>query len=122
MGEKSMICSTIKKMRKTHGLTQAQVAECLGLERSTYAYYEGGRVPGVEILLRLCNLYKISLDKLVSGEDGNSRVYLREGNASDEILQQLLLNEEEKKLVLLFRLCEDKAAVLEYVREQSIKE
>ena len=113
-----MICETIKSLRKGHGLTQAQVAECLGLERSTYAYYEGGRVPGVEILLRLCGLYKISLEQLVRGENRNGKAILRESLTAAE---QLMLNEEEKKLVLLFRLCEDKAAVLEYVRKLSLK-
>jgi len=117
-----MISQTIRNLRKSHGLTQAQVAECLGLERSTYAYYEGGRVPGVEILLRLCGLYKITLEYLIIGEEGLSQAYLREPNASMDHIPHLLLNDDEKKLVLLFRLCEDKAAVLEYVRTQSVME
>ncbi|MDR3344757.1 MAG: helix-turn-helix domain-containing protein [Oscillospiraceae bacterium] len=117
-----MVSETIKNLRRSHGLTQAQVAECLGLERSTYAYYEGGRVPGVEILLRLCGLYKITLEYLITGEEGIGRAYLRDSNASMEHVPHLLLSDEEKKLVLLFRLCEDKNAVIEYARLQSLQE
>jgi transcriptional regulator with XRE-family HTH domain len=116
-----MISETIKNLRKNHGLTQAQVAECLGLERSTYAYYEGGRVPGVEILLRLCGLYKITLEYLVTGEDGIGKAYLRDSNSSMEHIPHLLLNDDEKKLVLLYRLCEDKTATLELVRKLSVQ-
>ncbi|MDR0883505.1 MAG: helix-turn-helix domain-containing protein [Oscillospiraceae bacterium] len=117
-----MISDTVKQLRKNHGLTQAQVAECLGLERSTYAYYEGGRVPGVEILLRLCSLYKITLEFLITGEENGGKAYLHEGDTSLDHIPHILLSDEEKRLVLLFRLCEDKAAVLEYVRNASVKD
>ncbi|MDR1805454.1 MAG: helix-turn-helix domain-containing protein [Clostridium sp.] len=116
-----MISQTIKKLRKLHGLTQAQVAECLGLERSTYAYYEGGREPGVEILMRLCGLYKVTLEYMITGEENLGKAYLRESDAKLEHIPHLLLTDDEKKLVLLYRLCDDQEGILEYVRGLSVQ-
>nr|WP_195985963.1 helix-turn-helix transcriptional regulator [Clostridium sp. D33t1_170424_F3] len=45
------------------------MAEFLEIDRSTYAYYESGKVvPPLHILLELSDLYKVSLDFLVGRE------------------------------------------------------
>ena len=38
-----MLSRTLKKLRKNCGYTQKEVAKELGVDRSTYAYYETGK-------------------------------------------------------------------------------
>ena len=40
----------LKTFRTLNGLTQGEVAEVLNLDRSTYTYYEKGRVPNLDTL------------------------------------------------------------------------
>lgn len=52
----------LRLLRAYNGLKQYEVAEALGIDRSTYAYYELGRTrPDYEILIRIADLYDVSL-------------------------------------------------------------
>jgi transcriptional regulator with XRE-family HTH domain len=52
--------------RKQHDLTQAEVAESLGIPRATYANLEGGRQRiAVDILWRAAVLFDIPIEKLL---------------------------------------------------------
>ena len=60
---------TIRKLRKERGLTQQQIADQLGVDRSTYAYYEGGRSRlSVDVLLLLSEFYKVNLYTILGKE------------------------------------------------------
>ena len=53
----------LKLLRKERGLTQSDVGEAIGQERSTIACYETGkRKPDVETLEKLARYYKVTLD------------------------------------------------------------
>ena len=56
----------IRDLREDHDLTQQQVAEYLGTSQTMYARYERGanELP-VRHLIKLCELYKISADKIL---------------------------------------------------------
>jgi len=57
---------TIRKLRREKELTQQQVADYLGIERSTYAYYESGRTRlNIDVLVRLAHFYKVSYAALI---------------------------------------------------------
>ena len=61
---------TLGKRIKTHridgGYTQRQVAAKLGIDRSTYAYYEiGKRVPSLERLVALCEIFETDPNTLL---------------------------------------------------------
>ncbi len=61
---------TLGKRIKTHrldsGYTQRQVADRLSIDRSTYAYYEiGKRVPSLERLVALCELFETDPNTLL---------------------------------------------------------
>ena len=59
----------LRSLRIGKGLTQKQVAEALGIERSTYTYYEVGRtLPGLPVFIQLVKLYKTSADYLLGIE------------------------------------------------------
>lgn len=59
------ICKNLKKFRKGCNLSQQQVAESIGIDRSTYAYYESGRtIPGFDTMDMLTKIFNISYDEL----------------------------------------------------------
>lgn len=55
----------IRDMREDADLTQAQVAEMLGIAQTVYSRYERGyqTIP-LPLLIRLANQYQVSLDYL----------------------------------------------------------
>lgn len=57
---------TLKRLRQRDRLRQDDVAKMVGVERSTVANWERGvKQPGLETLLRLSEIFGVSLDELV---------------------------------------------------------
>ena len=55
-----MLNQRLKHFRTTSGLTQQQVADVLGLDRSTYAYYESGKTtPDIKSVNKLLKIFNI---------------------------------------------------------------
>ena len=56
----------LKDLREDSELTQAKLAEYLHVKQNTYSQYENGQrqVP-LDILIRLADLYNVTLDYLV---------------------------------------------------------
>ncbi|MEW6698652.1 MAG: helix-turn-helix transcriptional regulator [Bacillota bacterium] len=50
--------------RKDKGLTQEQVAAKTGIDRSTYAHYERGRMPGLETALKISQALDKSVEEI----------------------------------------------------------
>ena len=68
----SSIGKHIQALRKGKGLTQEQLAERLGVKRSTIANYEtNNRLINLEDLIRLANYFNVSLDYFGITEDTN---------------------------------------------------
>ena len=56
---------SLKRFRRDFGLTQKQVADSLELQESAYQRYEHGRtLPSIAVVLKLADVYDISLDYL----------------------------------------------------------
>ena len=59
----------LKELRLQHGLTQAQLGEKVGVKQNTFTNWENGkREPNFEILLKLADLFEVSLDWLFGRE------------------------------------------------------
>lgn len=96
----------LRDLRKSAGLTQADLASILGVERSTYVKYErGSSDPPTATLIRLANYFHVSLDELlghavpterpqeaapVSAPTDTDTELLRKYHALDERGQQLI--------------------------------
>ena len=64
-GEKMEIKEVLKIERKKHGYTQQQIADKLRMARGSYAKYEtGDNTQTLDNLMKLADLYKVSLDYL----------------------------------------------------------
>ena len=59
----------IRELRKERHLTQKELADFLGIDRSTYAYYESGRSKlNLGIVVKLAHFYKVSYATLLGPE------------------------------------------------------
>lgn len=60
----------LKRLRKDKGLTQAQLAEALGVGKSTISMYEvGAREPSFEMLDILAGFFKVELIELMQPDE-----------------------------------------------------
>ncbi len=65
------IATTLKELRKKANLTQKQAYEHIGVAQSTFSSWETGKAePSTEVLLRLCQLYKVDDILGAFGYDG----------------------------------------------------
>lgn len=64
-----MLRDNLIMLRNTHGLSQEQTAEKIGISRQAYAKWESGAtVPDVEKCARLAELYGVTVDSLLKTE------------------------------------------------------
>ena len=62
----------LKELRKLKHLKQGEVAKILNISQTCYSYYESGRnEPSIEMLIKLANLFNISVDTLIGRENEN---------------------------------------------------
>lgn len=60
----------LKALRKTKKLTQAEVAEELGIETNTYSRYENGtRSPSIDVLNKLADYFDTTVDYIIGRTD-----------------------------------------------------
>ncbi|OOZ76545.1 transcriptional regulator [Bacillus cereus] len=72
---------TLKHLRKSHDLTQAELAEALNLSQSQIKNWETGRFqPDIETLASIASFFNVSLDVLVGFSN----------NFMDEPIQQVI--------------------------------
>lgn len=56
----------LKRYRKAYNYTQQKLADKISISRQAYSNYEiGKRVPDLDLLAKLCDVYSITLDELV---------------------------------------------------------
>lgn len=58
--------SRLKLLRETHNYSQSELAELLGASRVSISYYENNsRVPDIDMLLKICNLFSVTSDYML---------------------------------------------------------
>ncbi len=113
----------LRKIRVAHKLTQNEVAESLGLERSTYTCYEIGKTePSIKSLLKMAKMYNVSVSQLVNDceEEAPQGVKVVAGELlSAETDPISLLKKDERLLLVAYRLLneKDKEEVLKKIRD-----
>ena len=62
--------NTLKTLRLKENMTQAQLAQKLGLTKSVISAYETGlRLPSYDILIHIAQIYRVSTDYLLGIEN-----------------------------------------------------
>lgn len=102
--------SVFKRLRTSCGLTQNDMADRLGVSKSTISMYENGnREPDFETLERIADFFNVDIDYLLGRTDKTSllpetmgRYYVN--NETAEMAQQIF---ENKNLRVLFDAAKD---------------
>lgn len=69
----TMLGDRLRSLREKHNLTQAQIAKKIGISRGTYAHYEiNKRRPDYETLIKITDIFNVSLDFLLTGKEFDS--------------------------------------------------
>ena len=64
----------IKQLRKENGMTQVELAQKLGVTKGTVSTWEtNSRMPGFDVLDRMCDMFQRSLDYLMGRSDVRER-------------------------------------------------
>ncbi len=120
-----MLHQMLKMLRLNNRMTQKQVADLLNIDRSTYTYYETGKIkPSVDTLVKLCCIFDVSMDILTESKCDNLNVlkenveeYLNTGENSQAFAS---LNHQEQRILLLFRLCRQKEEAIEKMKDLAL--
>lgn len=60
----------LKHLREKHGLSQAELADKVGVSRGSISFYENNsRVPDIDVLCSLCDFFSVSSDYLLGRSD-----------------------------------------------------
>lgn len=69
----------LQKLRKTHNLSQEQLAEKLDVSRQAISKWESGQAnPDINNLLKLSNIYEVSTDYILLGKETDSQIVVEE--------------------------------------------
>lgn len=83
----------LHRLRKEKGLSQADVAEKLGISRQAVSRWEiGAAVPTVENLKALSELFEVPLERLMLGGDNSAKAYTP--HIVEDSVSPLLTSEE----------------------------
>ena len=70
-----MISMNLKRLRKIHQYTQENIAEKINVSRQSIVKWESGESnPDIDSLIKLSNLYNVSLDNLVNHSEDESGI------------------------------------------------
>lgn len=107
-----MLGDRLRAIRKEHGLTQQNIADVLGVDRTTYTVYEGGSItPSPATLVKLSQIYNVTVGYLIGVEENHPELRkIPEEKQREKLLSSdpiSLLKKEEKELLLYFRVLSD---------------
>ncbi len=134
MDTKKKLGTLFKTYRVFNDLTQSQVATALGIERSTYTYYETGKTePNIKTTMKILKILGITYEEFircVNYQENSSNLNLHDyqesvteelHSAEKESIYEL--SDEEQQLLINFRVMrqEEKESVLNSM-EKSIKD
>ena len=61
------LAANLRRLRNDHNYTQMQIGRKLNISRQAYSNYETGkRIPDIDILIRLADIYGLSLEQLIA--------------------------------------------------------
>lgn len=117
----------LKYYRAKNNFTQTQVSAALGIDRSTYSYYELGKtIPSINMLSNIAKLFNVAIFDLLDTEKGSDHLSLTTYNpgyySGERPLSSATLDREEKDLLLLFRQLDDGNKIELIKKAEALKE
>jgi len=91
-----MIGKQLRLLRKSHGMTQEQLAGILNMAKSTISQYENNvNEPDLHTVVRIADLFAVSLDELV-GRD--NRYFTVRDRQATGLFRERIADEESEYL------------------------
>lgn len=104
------LANNLKKYREANGYTQDYVSMKLNISRQAYSNYERGkRNPDVDLLVKLSNLYDITLNQLILIPFSQRNLQIKERNSYtttakvEDSGETVFLSHDEISFLLKFR-------------------
>lgn len=70
-----VIASRIKALRSENNFSQEALGEAIGVSKGAVSQYEkGDNLPSVDILIKIAELFKVSLDHLLTGKQYSNTI------------------------------------------------
>ncbi|MCR5484415.1 MAG: helix-turn-helix domain-containing protein [Clostridiales bacterium] len=121
------LANNLRKLRKSTPYSQQNVAEFLGVTRSTYTYYESGRVvPSIRVIASLSRLYRVKVEEIIPFKCFGSDEMVFNTETEDPMPFDVetfkgfnMLSQSEQSLIMMFRASEDKAKFYNDVKKIS---
>lgn len=117
----------LKQIRRSENVTQEKIAAALGIDRSTYSYYESGKTKiSAALLIKFCNYFNIKMEDVLRQGEPNTPNHVASSHHSDqnnpaETVKPIIstLSTFEKNIILNLRLMndDDKAEVVRVIKE-----
>ncbi|WP_130860449.1 helix-turn-helix domain-containing protein [Gracilibacillus phocaeensis] len=109
----------LENLRDKHGYTKRELSIMLGFTENVYGSYERGtRRPSLETMIKLSDIYHVSLDYLLRGEAFHSN---NQEQANEEILREVIQVFTEKEISNPYILQPDKWAILNNQEIQTLE-
>lgn len=68
-----MLCDKLKTLRTSQRISQRELAERIGVNKSIISFYENGeRFPSYDVLVRIAAIFHVTTDYLLDVERGQS--------------------------------------------------
>ncbi len=97
-----MVSEMLKKVRKEHNLNQQNIADMLGVDRSTYTFYETGKTcPSLPTMIKLAKIYNCTVGYLSGVEDNHPERIISEDRVAAYTADPIALLSKEEQLVLM---------------------
>ncbi len=112
------VSRTLRAYRKANRYTQQELADYLGVERTTYVKYETTRRPGLEDLLKLSALYQVPFEdffKSFLDENGIENSTAVAGKSVEK--NTVEVSEDELRLLICYRNSIRKAEIMKSAEE-----
>lgn len=115
----NLLAENIARIRNEQGVTQAALAERIGVDLRTYQKYEAGTVwPSARVLSALSKALGISIAEMFGGqpESRNGGLPLE---IAEAVRSAIALPPEEQEILALFRQAsaDGRATILDFVRD-----
>ena len=121
-----MLAQRLREIRLEHNLTQKNIADVLGVDRTTYTYYENGvTTPSPDTLYRLSRIYNVTIGYLMGVEENTVGAYVSGGRVRLSAYRDPLasLGKDEKELLMCYRLLQpqEKQKVLDLLHNMALE-
>lgn len=106
---RNMISKRLRQIRVEHKLTQQNIADVLGIDRTTYTFYETGvSKPSLVTLAKLADIYNVTVGYLLGVEENNPKLKrIPEDYGADCKLESndpiSLLSRDERQILMFYR-------------------